>query len=149
MSNAKNEGPLKVLIADDMATMRERLAEMLSQIEGLEIVAQAGTGSEASGAIQLLRPDLVILDIQMPDGNGIDVLREAKQSYPDTVVVMLTNHPYSQYRKKCAELGADYFLGKTTDSKLLIAIAEHLATARGVDNDNQKEVPPIDEAESK
>jgi DNA-binding NarL/FixJ family response regulator len=134
MSNPKNEGPLKVLIADDVAAMRERLAEMLLQIEGLEIVAQAGTGSEASGAIQVLRPDLVILDIQMPDGNGIDVLRQAKQNYPNTVVIMLTNHPYSQYQKKCAELGADYFLGKSTDSKLLLAIAEHLATAKSAND---------------
>ena len=122
---------MRLLIADDSTAFRDRLAELFSVVEGIEVVGQAQDVPEAMASVRALRPEIVILDIQMPGGSGIDVLREVKRDYPETIVIMLTNHPGPQYRKKCAELKADYFLSKSTDSKLLIEIAEHLADARG------------------
>lgn len=118
---------MKVLIVDDSKALRERLVEMLSQVTGLEIVGQAKNGAEASQALSALAPNLVVLDLQMPDGSGIELLSSAKQNHPDLKVIIFTNHPEAQYRQRCAALGADFFLCKSTDSKLLIEICRQLA----------------------
>jgi YesN/AraC family two-component response regulator len=62
-----------------------------------------------------LRPDVVILDIRMPENNGIQVLEAIKKSAAAPVVIMLTAFPYPQYRKKCLEAGAEYFFDKATE----------------------------------
>jgi DNA-binding NarL/FixJ family response regulator len=117
---------LGVFVVDDSAALRVRLIEMLSQVEGVMVVGQAQDVSEAIAGIGALQPDVVILDIQMPGGSGIDVLRSLKQNHPAMIAIMLTNHPYPQYQRRCAELGADFFLSKSTDSKVLIEISERL-----------------------
>ena len=122
---------MRLLIVDDSAALRARLAAIFSLIEGIEVVGQAQNAPEALASIRALRPEIVILDIQMPGGSGIDVLREVKRDYPQTIVIMLTNHAEPQYRKRCMDLKADYFLSKSTDSKLLIEIGEELAAAKG------------------
>ena len=122
---------MRLLIVDDSAAWRQRLAAMFSPVEGIEVVSQAQDAPEALALVRALRPEMVILDIQMPGGGGIDVLREVKRDYPKTVVVMLTSHPEPPYRQRCAELGADYFLSKSTGSQLLIEIGEQLAAAAG------------------
>jgi YesN/AraC family two-component response regulator len=106
---------LKVFIADDSALVRERLAALISEIEGAEVVGQAGDAPEAFEGIQHLRPDVVILDIRMPENNGIQVLEAIKKSAAAPVVIMLTAFPYPQYRKKCLEAGAEYFFDKATE----------------------------------
>jgi len=131
MNNDKS-GDLTVLIADDSAALRERLVEIFSEVRGLNIVGLAEDVATATAAIAELKPEVVILDIQMSGGTGIDVLCDLKRSYPSTVAIMLTNHLYPQYRQKCLELGADYFLSKSIDMQLLIDIVRHLATAKDV-----------------
>lgn len=106
---------MKVFIADDSALVRERLAALISEIEGVEVVGQAGDAREALEAIQHLRPDAVILDIRMPGNNGIQVLEAIKKSTAAPVVIVLTAFPYPQYRKKCLEAGAEYFFDKATE----------------------------------
>jgi DNA-binding NarL/FixJ family response regulator len=119
---------LKVFIADDSALVRERLAELISEIEGAEVVGQAGDAREALEGIQRLRPDVVILDIRMPGGNGIQVLEAIKKSAAAPGVIMLTAFPYPQYRKKCLEAGADYFFDKATEFE---QVAEVLKKMQG------------------
>ncbi len=106
---------MKVFIADDSVVLREHLVNMFADVPGMEIVGQAGQGLEATDAIQRLKPDLVILDIRMPGGNGIDVLKSIKQDVEAPIVIMLTAYPYPQYRKKCLETGADFFFDKSTE----------------------------------
>jgi DNA-binding NarL/FixJ family response regulator len=106
---------MKIFIADDSVVLRERLVTMFADVPGMEIVGQAGKGLEATDAIRRLEPDVVILDIRMPDGNGIDVLKSIKQDGEAPIVIMLTAYPYPQYRKKCLEAGADYFFDKSTE----------------------------------
>lgn len=120
-----------VFVVDDSAALRQRVVEMLSAITGLEVIGQAQNAREALSSINSLRPEVVILDIQMPGGSGIDVLREVKRQYPNTAVIILTNHTEPQYQERCIELKADYFLSKSTDSKLLVEIGEQLASAKG------------------
>ena len=88
---------------------------MLSEIEGVEIIGVAQDGIEATDRILELKPDVLILDIRMPLRSGIDVLRDIKKSAPTTKIIILTNYPYPQYRKRCMEEGAEFFFDKSTE----------------------------------
>ncbi len=120
-----------IFIADDSDPLRERLTALLSEIEGAEVVGQARNAAQAIEGVRSLNPDLVILDIQMPGGNGIDVLKTIKQDASPPLVIMLTNHVYPQYRKKCMELGADFFLDKSRDLERLAAVCAGLVRQYG------------------
>ena len=104
-----------VYIVDDSQAVRERLIGMISEVEGTTLAGASGDPREAVKAIQRLQPDAVILDIRMPGMSGIQVLREIKQGQQVPVVIMLTNYAFGQYRRECAEAGADYFLNKSKE----------------------------------
>jgi len=106
---------LKVFISDDSATVRERLVTMALDLPEVDVVGQAEDVPGTLDAIRRIRPDVVILDIRMPGGNGIEVLREVKKLTPAPQVIMFTNFAYAQYRKKCEQAGADFFLDKSTE----------------------------------
>ena len=106
---------MKVLIVDDSAIMRERLKAILSDITELENISQATDVLEAIRTFEKLHPEVVILDIRMPGGSGIDVLREIKKGNQPPLVIVLTNYPYPQYRRKCIDAGADFFFDKSTE----------------------------------
>ena len=69
---------------------------------------------------------MVILDIRMPNGSGIDVLREIKKNEHAPIVIMITNYPYPQYQKKCEAAGADYFFDKATEIGKVTEVLEQL-----------------------
>ena len=106
---------VRVFIADDSMLILERLKAMLSDLSEVEIIGESRTGIEAIQAIRTKNPDVIIRDIKMPGMGGIDVLKYIKNNNKDTKVIMLTNYPFPQYRKKCMDLGADYFFKKTTE----------------------------------
>jgi len=110
----KERDTMKIFIADDSLIIRERLKTMLSDFPEVEIAGQAKDTPEAIKSIQELKPNVVILDIRMPGGSGIEVLQTIKKDLPDIKVIVFTNYPYPQYRKKCMELGADFFFAKST-----------------------------------
>ena len=106
---------MKVFIADDSAVVRKQLIAMLSDLPEIEIIGQAQDTLEATNSIRKLKPDVVILDIQMPGGSGIDVLQNIKKDNPAPMVIMLTSCSHPQYRKRCMDAGADYFFDKLTE----------------------------------
>jgi DNA-binding NarL/FixJ family response regulator len=107
---------VRVLIVDDSAIVRERLADLLSERAGALVrVDQAEDIAGGLQSIRTLEPDVVILDIQMPGGSGIEVLRALKKERPKAKAIILTNYPYPQYRKRCLEAGADFFLDKSSE----------------------------------
>jgi DNA-binding NarL/FixJ family response regulator len=106
---------MKVLLVDDSALVRERLREMISNVEGVETIVEAHNGLEAMSCVRKMDPDVVILAIQTPKKSGIDVLQEIKRDKPSCKIMVLTNYPYREYRKKCMELGADFFFDKSTE----------------------------------
>ena len=108
---------MRVLIADDSEVIVQRLMALLAQVRGVEIVDQVGTVEETREAVRRLRPDAVILDMQMPGGSGIDVLESMKKDRLISTVIVLTNHPYASYRKKCLQGGAKFFLDKSSEFK--------------------------------
>ena len=120
---------MKLLIADDSAHFRMRLLQMLSQIAGVQIVQSACNGYEAIAYVRKLRPDVAILDIQMPGANGIEVLEEIKRDFPETKVIMLTGHHEPQYEQRCIELGADHFFPKSSYPKDMVRLITEMTNA--------------------
>ncbi len=116
---------MKVIIADDSDLMRERLKLILESQNNVTVVGEARNSIEAKKIIEQLKPDIVLLDIRMPGGSGLDVLQNIREAELKTYVIVLTNYPYPPYRKKCLEGGADYFLSKSEEfDKLGIVISE-------------------------
>jgi DNA-binding NarL/FixJ family response regulator len=117
---------LKVFITDDSILVRERLVGLISELETVELVGQAESVPEAIEAIQRLRPDVVILDIRLPGGNGIEVLKTIKQNVPAPIVIMLTAFPYRQFYEKCQEAGAEYFFDKASEFHHIVEVLKQL-----------------------
>jgi DNA-binding NarL/FixJ family response regulator len=122
---------MKVLIADDSEHVCRSLTALLSRIDGIEVTGQAAEVSEAINKYQELKPDVIILDIRMPGGSGIDVLRHIKKDNVNSVVIIVTNYPYPQYRKKCLELGANFFFDKSTDFDKIPIVLKQLQNGVG------------------
>jgi two-component system response regulator DevR len=128
LPSAQRTRPLGVFIADDSAVIRERLAELLAGVEGVVVVGQAEDVPSAERGIQATNPDVAIVDIQMPGGTGIDVVRNVKRGKPGgPSFIMYTNYGLPQYRKASAEAGADFFFEKSTDSRTLADAIRMLA----------------------
>jgi DNA-binding NarL/FixJ family response regulator len=125
--NYRKKPMVKVLIADDSLVVRHRLVTMLSEVDEIEVVGQAETGSEGIELVERLHPDVVILDIRMPQGDGISALEAIKTAHPDVIVIMLTNYPYPQYKKKCEAAGADFFFDKSSEFEKVTEVLEQLA----------------------
>jgi len=118
---------MRVFIADDSAVIVERLADLLKDIPGVELAGQAGDAPEAVRCIQQIKPDAVILDLQMPGGSGLDVLRAIRPNHPGLHVLICTNYPYPQYREECLRAGADFFLDKSAEFEKIPGILRELA----------------------
>ena len=119
---------LKLYIADDSALLRDRLRTLIADLDFVELVGQAGDAQQAIKEIQKLEPDVLILDIRMPEGNGSLVLEalDRASDKPKPVVIVLTAYPYPQYRRKYLKAGADYFFDKATEFERVITVLEQL-----------------------
>ncbi|MFC2008585.1 response regulator transcription factor [Chloroflexota bacterium] len=106
---------MRVYVVDDSPLVRERLVALLSEIDGVEVIGTADNAEEGIAGIAREKPEVAILDIRMPAGSGISVLEAVKSSAESPIVIMLTNYPYPQYRKKCMEAGADFFFEKSSE----------------------------------
>lgn len=133
MMPSPSNSKIKVFIADDSIIVREHLVTMLDELAGINIVGQAAHVAEAISAIFSLKPDVVILDIRMPGGSGIDVLRSIKRAEAAPIVIILTNYPYSGYRQRCMNAGADFFLDKSTEFDQIPKLFEQIKQVTGLD----------------
>jgi DNA-binding NarL/FixJ family response regulator len=116
---------LRIFIADDSELVRDRVKELISGVNGTEVVGEATTGEETLAALETMVPDVLILDIRMPGGNGIEALKAAKKLDPAPVVIMLTAYAYPQYMERCVAAGAEYFFDKATEfERVADALAE-------------------------
>jgi YesN/AraC family two-component response regulator len=115
----------KVLIVDDSPRVRQRIAALLNESPQIRIAGEAGSGSEALQVVENVRPDTVILDIRLPDQNGITLLKRFKARYPEMTVIMLTNLDDPRYRQVCRNLGADDFLSKAMEFEKIVDTVTH------------------------
>ncbi len=106
---------MKVFVVDDSMLIWLKIIEEISSIESIEVVGVSALPEEAYARIIRLKPELVILDINLIGGNGIELLQKIKNEMPGIIVIMFTNYPYKQYKDKCYELGADYFFDKSME----------------------------------
>ncbi len=106
--------PITVLVADDHGVVREGLRAMLER-EGLRVVGEARTGREAIALAESLSPNVVLLDIRMPDLDGLQALAAIKAARPETSVIMLTSHANPGYLARAVAHGAAGFLSKEVD----------------------------------
>jgi DNA-binding NarL/FixJ family response regulator len=112
----------RVYIVDDSVKLRKRLCELLSDVDNVRVVGQAGDADEALDDIRVLKPDTVLLDIRLPGKNGIQLLGEIKELQPEITVIIMTNYDYPQYRQQSILAGADHFFNKTREFENIIDV---------------------------
>lgn len=114
---------MKILICDDHKILRDGLRQILLQLSEVNSVDEAGTGEQAFLLLKEIDFDIVILDISLPDRNGLEVLQLIKSKWPLTHVLMLSMLPQEQYAVRALKLGASGYLNKNTASEeLLLAV---------------------------
>src|SRR5271163_2741469 len=118
---------LRILIADDHDLMRRGIKGMLQSHAGWEICGEAHTGREAVSKAEELKPDIVILDISMPDLNGVDAAKRIRKSSPDTEVLILSVHYSDQLIRDILEAGVRGYIVKSDSDRDLIIAVETLA----------------------
>ncbi|MEW6568662.1 MAG: response regulator transcription factor [Chloroflexota bacterium] len=117
----------RVLLVDDHAVVRSGLRMLLESAGGLKIVGEAGTAGEALEQVGALKPDVVLMDIGLPDLSGIDAAREIKARRPDTAIVALTIHEDQEYFFKMLEAGASGYVPKRAAPEELLDAIEAAA----------------------
>jgi DNA-binding NarL/FixJ family response regulator len=125
----KREKPLRILVVDDHEVVRQGLTALLGRRNEFQVVAEAGTLSEALAATRRFVPDLVVMDVRLPDGSGIEACREIRSEYPDIKVVMLTSYPDEEAVLSAIIAGASGYLLKQVRGRDLVAALE--AVGRG------------------
>jgi DNA-binding NarL/FixJ family response regulator len=118
-----------VVVVDDSPLVRERLIALLSEAPGVQVVGAAANAPEAIDLIPRLNPAVVVLDISMPGGSGLQVLESLRGTPKPPMRIVLTNFAQEHYRKRCLELGADYFFDKSTEFEEVKALLENLSKA--------------------
>lgn len=106
---------MKVYVVEDSDAICERIVRMVDEIRDAKVVGTADVVSSAMRGIEKYQPDVVILDIQLLDGNGLTVLQHVKKNMPAIKVIVLTNFNSDQYRNLAECYGADAFLDKSND----------------------------------
>ncbi len=127
---------MKLFIADDNMKFRKQLAEILGCIPGIEVIAGAGDVKGTIEGIRRLKPDLVILDLQMPGGSGLNVLTAVQVMHCHPTVIVLTVGARSEYQSRCLAAGADYFFEKSSDLQKMTSLLRKLATRSAIARNN-------------
>ena len=115
----------RILLIEDSAVLSRRLVDLLSEPGRVSVTAQAATQAEALLRLQEATYDVLVVDIELAEGNGVAVIRQVRQLYPpdaQPLVVVLTNYASDFVRDHCFAAGADYFLDKMRDIALLKAV---------------------------
>jgi CheY-like chemotaxis protein len=118
----------RILLIEDSEALSRRLVELLSEPGSVAIAAQAATQSEALSRLKEGAFDVLVVDIELAEGNGVAVVRVARQLYPphaQPLIIVLTNYASDFVRDHCFAAGADYFLDKMRDISQLKALVAH------------------------
>jgi two-component system, NarL family, response regulator DevR len=133
MSTARAADSIRVMIVDDHAVVRIGLKTLLTHASGFRVVGEAGSIAEAMNIIGQAQPNVVLLDVRLPDGSGIDACRKIKQDYPDASVVMLTSYSDEEAIVGAVMAGASGYLLKQADGERLIQSIREAASGAVLD----------------
>jgi DNA-binding NarL/FixJ family response regulator len=138
--------PTRVLLVDDHALVRAGIRALIDTLDGVEVVAEAGNGREALQQVEEFAPDLVLLDLTMPEMNGFEVLEQIVRRFPQVRVIILTMHEAREYTIRALRLGAAGFIPKSAAANELKQGIE--SVMRGETYTSKKTLhevqPPID-----
>lgn len=109
------EKPVTILLADDHTIVRQGLAKILESERDLKVIGEASDGREAIAKVEELKPDVVVMDIGMPQLNGIEAARRIKKRQPHTKVIILSMHSQERFISEALDLGASGFLLKNSN----------------------------------
>jgi DNA-binding NarL/FixJ family response regulator len=126
---AGGELKVRVLVVDDHAAFRRALTTALRLVDDIEVAGEAGGGVAACEGAAELSPDVVLMDLSMPDLSGIDAMKKIHENQPDLPVVILTAHADEGVEREAREAGASGFLAKGTGLQDLLIVL-HEATER-------------------
>ncbi len=129
MTDSPPSKVFRLLVVDDHEVVRQGLVALLDRREGFQVVAEAGSVREAVEQAARHAPDIVIMDVRLPDGSGIEACREIRAEHPDTRVVMLTSFPDEEAVLSAIVAGASGYLLKQIRARDLVAALE--AVGRG------------------
>ena len=116
--------PLRLLVVDDHEVVRQGLVSLLERREHFQVVAEAGTAAEAVEMARKFEPDLVVMDVRLPDGSGIEACREIRAEFPGTRVVILTSYPDEEAVLSAIIAGASGYLLKQIRGRDLVSALE-------------------------
>jgi len=121
---------LRILVADDHDILRRGLKQLLSAHPGWQVCAEARTGREAVSLSEQHKPDIVVIDVSMPDLNGLEAARRIRKALPKTGIIILTLHFSDQLVKDIVEAGARAYVMKADADRDLVNAVEALANHR-------------------
>src|SRR6476660_9045307 len=116
--------PLRLLVVDDHGVVRQGLVALLDRRDGFQVVAEAGTAAEAIEQARRFQPDIVVMDVRLPDGSGIEACREIRSELPNTRVVMLTSYPDEEAVLSAIVAGASGYLLQQIRARGVVAARE-------------------------
>lgn len=124
-------GNVKIFVVEDSAPVRERLVELITEIDGCEVIGEADTFQAALDGVRRTRPDVAIFDIQLSNGSGIEALALLRREQPELRSIVLTNYATPQHEKASFQAGAEYFLDKSADFEKIADILHGMKAAKG------------------
>ena len=122
----------RILLCDDHEVVREGLRGLIGRQEGMSVVAEAGTVAEAVDAAARSKPDVVIMDVRLPDGSGVEACRTIREARPETKVIMLTSHADDEALFASIIAGASGYLLKQTRGQALVDAIATVASGRSL-----------------
>jgi DNA-binding NarL/FixJ family response regulator len=124
MTDQTEARPLRLLVVDDHEVVRQGLVSLLERREHFQVVAEAGTAAEAVEMARKFEPDIIVMDVRLPDGSGIEACREIRAEFPKTRVVILTSYPDEEAVLSAIIAGASGYLLKQIRSRDLVSALE-------------------------
>lgn len=127
MEERKN---INVMIIDDHEVVRRGISEVVDRAEGLKVIAEAGSVSEAVRRCELMNPDVALVDLRLPDGTGIDIIEQVKERSPQTSCVVLTSFDDDEALAESLAAGAKAYLLKTVRGAEITEVIKAVAAGR-------------------
>ncbi|MFN7087314.1 MAG: response regulator [Burkholderiales bacterium] len=121
---------IRVLITDDHAIVRHGLKKILADTDDMTVAGEADTGAQAITLVRKVPCDVVLLDISLPDRNGIEILKQIKKEYPKLPVLMLSMHTEHEFAVRALKAGASGYLTKQSAPMQLVAAIRHVAIGK-------------------